>query len=198
MKNTKFLLSLLVLMSTGITSIYAQTMSKSYKTVKVERVIKAPADKVWQTMVGDYGAIANFAPSIYASNYENGSLKGEVGAQRKCYFNAKGDQWAHETIKELDNKNMVMKNILIGANKFPLDIDNSYAIYSVKDNGDGTSTAGYEFNFRTKPAIIGSLVKGQFKKQLSETLIGLDHYVTTGERVNATTGNWKEVKKKHS
>ena len=67
--------------------------------------------------------------------------------------------------------------------------------YSVVDNGDGTSTAGYEFNFRTAPAFLGGMVAGSFKKSLNETLIGLEHYLTTGERVTGGSENAKAVLK---
>ncbi|MEL6562773.1 MAG: hypothetical protein AAFQ94_31680, partial [Bacteroidota bacterium] len=78
-----------------------------------------------------------------------------------------------------------------------LNMDNSFAYYRVKDNGDGTSTAMYEFRYRTKPGIMTKLVKGSFQKTLDGTLLGLKHYLETGEKVNPTTGNWKEVKKKY-
>ena len=198
MRISLLMASLSMLLWTGTGDLYAQSMSKPYKTLKVTKLIKAPAERVWKAMVKDYGEISNFSPYIFTSNYEAGSLEGVEGAQRKCYFNKKSTRWSHETIKYIDEENMKMKNILLGAQKFPLDIDNSYAIYSVKDNGNGTSTAGYEFNFRTKPAFMGGLVKNQFKKTLEGTLIGLDHYVTTGEIVNATTGNWKEIKKQYN
>lgn len=197
MQHLQFILTLSLAFMVNFNLAQAQSMTKSYKTIKVEREINAPADKVWQAMVLDYGEISNFAPSIYASNYEKGSLKGEVGAQRKCSFNEKGSRWTQEQIKELDAENKRMKNIILDAAKFPLDKDNSYAIYQVKDHGDGTSTASYEFNYRTKPAFMGGMVKGKFRKLLTETLMGLDHYVTTGEIVNANTGNWKTIKKKY-
>ena len=132
---------MLFTMSVQAPTIHAQSMSKKYRTVHVSRIINAPADRVWEAMVLDYGEISNFAPSIYASTYERGSLKGEKGAERKCEFNKKGSRWTHERIMDLDNENMVMRNRVIDANKFPLDIDNSQAYYRVKDNGDGTSTA---------------------------------------------------------
>ncbi len=177
---------------------FAQSMSKKYRTIKVETKINVPAEKVWQAMVLDYGEIANFSPYIHASNYEKGSLKGEKGAERKCSFNEKGSRWTHERIAEIDNQNMIMRNIVIDAEKFPLDMDNSQAFYRVKDNGDGTATASYEFQFRTKPAFMGAIAKGSFKKTLAGTLVGLKHYVETGEKVNAINGRYKEIKNKYS
>lgn len=191
---TSIILTLIGLLAVG-TSLSAQSMQENYRKMTVTRTIDAPADRVWQALVGDYGEIAHFSPFIYASGYENGSLKGTEGAERKCMFNAKGTQWSHERIAMLDNENMRMKNVIIDAQKFPLDLDNSYAIYSVTDNGDGTSTAGYEFNFRTKPAFLGGMAAGNFKKSLNETLIGLEHYLLTGERVTGGSDNAKAVLK---
>ncbi|GAB5522220.1 MAG: hypothetical protein Roseis2KO_00920 [Roseivirga sp.] len=93
---------------------------------------------------------------------------------------------------------MVMKNIVIDAQKFPLNTDNSFAYYKVKDNGDGTATASYEFRYRTRPGFMSGMVKGKFRKTLEGTLVGLKHYIETGEVVNATTGNWKQIRKAYA
>ena len=171
-----------------------ERMTKKFKTLNTEITIDAPAGKVWEAMVLDYGRIGNFSPFIFSSHYENGSLKGQEGAERKCYFSKNEKRWAHETILHVDTKNMRMTNIIKDAAKFPLDKNNSQAIYYVIDNGDGTSTAGYKFEYRTKPAFMGGLVKGKFKKLLGGTLIGLKHYVETGEIVNATNKKYKDIK----
>lgn len=198
MKMMKMMALVLLIAVLAKQSIHAQSMSKKYKTVAAEMVINASADRVWEAMVLDYGEISNFSPYIYASHYEAGSLKGELNAQRKCAFNEKGNQWTHEQIVEIDNQAKVMKNVVIDANKFPLDTDNSFAYYRVKDNGNGTSTASYEFRFRTKPSFMTGMVKGQFQKTLDDTLTGLKHYIETGDKVNASLGNWKEVRKLYS
>ena len=189
----------LALLLMGVLSLQgnAQSMSKKYQTVVVELQIDAPADRVWEAMVLDYGEISNFSPYIFTSNYERGSLRGDLNAERKCSFNAKGTRWTHEKIAEIDHEQRIMKNVVIDAAKFPLNTDNSFAYYRVKDNGDGTATAGYEFRYRTKPGFMTGMVKGQFKKLMKGTLVGLKHYVETGEVVNATTGNWKKIRKQH-
>ena len=191
--------SILAFALLGIVSVNAsaQSMAKKFRTVKVEMKIDAPAERVWEAMVLDYGEISNFSPYIYTSEYANSSLKGELGAERKCNFNEKGTQWVKERIAAIDSKNMVMRNVVIDGAKLPLNFDNSQAFYRVKDNGDGTSTASYEFQFRTKPAILGMIAKGGFKKQLSGTLVGLKHYVETGELVSGGNGKYKEIKKRY-
>jgi len=196
MKTTKIVLLIGVILF-SFSSSFAQSMSKKYKTVKATVTINAPADKVWQAMVKDYGAIGNFSPYIFTSDYIEGSLEGKVGAKRLCTFNEKGTQWVHETIKDIDEENRVMRNVPIDGGKFPLDFDNSQAYYRVVDNGDGTTTASYEFQFRMKPAFMGAMAKGGFKKQLGGTLVGLKHYVETGEVVNANNGKYKEIKLKY-
>lgn len=175
----------------------AQKMKKKFQTVKVELRIDAPAEKVWEAMVLDYGAISNFSPYIYASNYEAGSLKGEVGAERKCSFNAKGSQWVHEKIKSIDHDKRVMVNVPIDGAKLPLDYENTQPFYTVRKNPDGSSTAGYEMQFRTRPAFMGMLAKGGFKKQLGGTLVGLKHFVETGEKVNLANDKYEEIKGKY-
>ncbi|MCI4671234.1 MAG: SRPBCC family protein [Bacteroidia bacterium] len=193
MKAKILIISVLGLLIFG-GSFFAQTESKKTQYVAVKVDINAPAELVWQAMVLDYGAISNFSPYIYSSNYENGSLKGVVGAERKCNFDEKGKQWVHEKIFDIDPEERVMKNVPIDGEKLPLDFENSYALYKVKDNGDGTSTASYEFFFRTKPAFMGGIAKGGFKKQLGGTLIGLKHYIETGERVTPMNKKYNEIK----
>ena len=173
---------------------HAQSMEKKFKTVKAEININAPAERVWEALVLDYGEISNFSPYVYTSAYEAGSLKGELGAQRRCAFNAKGTQISHEQIRDIDPENMVARNVVIGGEKLPLNFDNSQAFYRVRDNGDSTATASYEFQYRTKPGLMGGLVKGTFQKQLSGTLIGLKHYLETGEKVNPQTDLYDEIK----
>ena len=196
--NIKISISILLFSFFFFSNVSAQSMKKKFKTVKVETIINAPAERVWEAMVLDYGEISNFSPYIFSSNYENGSLKGENGAERKCNFNKKGAQWSHEKLMDIDHENMVARNVVIGGKKLPLNFDNSQAFYRVKDNGNGTSTASYEFQFRTKPAFLALIAKGGFKKQLSGTLVGLKHYVETNEKVTPMNKKYKEIKKRYS
>lgn len=190
---TSILAGFLLLTST----VNAQRMTKKYHTIRAELTINAPAEKVWEAMVLDYGAIANFSPYIYVSDYINGSVQGQLGAERRCAFNAKETRWTHERIAAIDGETMIMRNIVFDAGRFPLDPDNSQAFYRVVDHGDGTSTASYEFQFRTKPAFIGGLAKGNFAKTLGGTLVGLRHYLETGETVNAANERYEEIKDRY-
>jgi len=66
----------------------AQT--KKQQELWVERIVNIPSDEVWNTLAVDYGAIANSHPTIIKSEYAAGTLKGNDGAEKKCYFNEKG------------------------------------------------------------------------------------------------------------
>lgn len=136
MKNLK----LFVLLGAFVFATPFAAISQKLHTITVKRVINAPADKVWKVAAQDYGEVSNWHRYLYASDYVEGSLIGETGAQRMCNFKADGSQWLKEEIGNLDNKKMEMKNLVIGAGKFPIDTDNSYAYTRVKDNGDNTST----------------------------------------------------------
>ncbi len=91
----------------------------------------------------------------------------------------------------------VVSKIRIDGKKLPLNFDNSQAFYRVADNGDGSSTASYEFQYRTKPGFMTGFVKGSFAKQLEGTLIGLKHYVETQEKVTPVNKRYKEIKERY-
>ncbi|MEL6193312.1 MAG: SRPBCC family protein [Bacteroidota bacterium] len=179
-------------------SLFAQKMDKRYKTFTVERVIPAPAEKVWQFIAEDYGAIANSHPKIWYADYENGSLKGELGAQRRCDFNKKGTKVLHEKIVDWNPEKMQFTNRVLKAGGFPIDVDNTRAFYAVKEVDANKSVMSFTMQFRTKPAFMGGMAKGRFTKLIEDYLLAVEHHVTTGEVVNAKTGNFKEIKKQYS
>lgn len=189
--KTKMMSVVLLLIGTmGV----AQKMGKKYKSIEVEIEINAPAEKVWNAMVKDYGAISNWSPYIYAANYENGSLTGVEGAERKCDLNENESRWVHERIASIDDQKMEMRNIILDGAKFPLDKENTQAYYRVKDNRNGTSTASYLMQFRGTPAFMTGMMKGSFKKSLENNLKGLKHYVETGEEVTPANDRIKDIK----
>ena len=166
---------------------------KKVKKFKVTRIIDAPAKDVWQIVGVDYGAIANSHPKIIKSNYINGSLKGGEGAERVCYFNEEGSQYLKEKMINFDDENMTFVNTVYQAGKFPVDPAYTRAIYKIEDLGNGTSRVTFDMEFRTKPAIMGGLMKRQFQNLIRDYLISIEHNVKTGEAVTAE--NFKRIKK---
>jgi hypothetical protein len=119
---------------------HAQSMEKKYRVVEVSRTMSHSPQALWQAVAGDYGNIANSHPQIVSSEYQSGSLKGELGAERKCNFDGDNKSWTHERFVGWDEANMVMTNAVITSDNYPLDADNSRAIYSVIPTADGGST----------------------------------------------------------
>ena len=169
--------------------------TKKVRTFKVEKVLELPADKVWKVVGEDYGAIAHSHPKIIKSEYINGSMAAAEGAERICYFNDKGSQYLKEKMINLDEANMTFINTVYKAGKFPVDPEYTQAIYKVEDLGNGQSRLSFDMQFRTKPAMMGAMAKGKFKKLIEDYFIAIEHHVRTGEKVNQD--NFKDIKKQY-
>lgn len=175
---------------------FAQSMSKKYKVIEVERVLPFSAEKVWATVAEDYGKIAESHPRILRSEYEAGSLKGELGAQRMCAFNDKGTQVLHEKITDWDPENMRVVNRILEAKKFPVDEDNSRGIYQVTPIDANSSKLNIRFEFRTTPAFMAGMMKNSFSSLLADYMIAVEHHIKTGEAV--TRENFKDIRKQYA
>jgi hypothetical protein len=176
-----------------------ETSTKTKKTQKVHivKVLPISADKVWGAVAEDFGKIANSHPKIWYSSYEAGSLKGELGAQRRCDFNEKGTKVLHEKITGFDAEKMELYVQILETANFPIDPDYSNGSYKLKAIDATHTEVTFDFEFRTKPAMMGAMAKGKFGGLIEDYMIALEHYLTTGEIVNAKVGNFKEVKKAH-
>lgn len=197
MKN---LLMILFIQLLAITTLNAQSMAKKFRTLEVSRELPFSAETVWKAVAVDYGNIANAHPKIIASGYLGANaggdyLKGEKGAQRFCYFNEKQTQSLTEQIVDWDPENMTFVNRVLEAKKFPINPDNTRATYRVEALDDNRSLISMTMEFRTKPAFMGAIAKGQFKNLLEDYFIAIEHHIRTGEQVNGQ--NFKAIKKKH-
>ena len=189
-------LMLIVVMIAGTSTLsLAQSMKKKYKTFTVSRVLPFSSEKVWAAVAEDYGNIANSHPKIVASNYLPGSLKGGKNAKRMCYFNDKQTRMLKEEIVEWNPEKGYFVNRVLEARKFPVNTDNTRATYSVKSLGANKSEVSMKMEFRTKPAFMGAMAQGQFKKLLNDYLLAVEHHIATGESV--TAANFKEVKRQY-
>ena len=193
-KDAIWLLLALITLGYGPYS-FAQTKEKKVQTFAVTHIIQAPADKVWAVVGEDYGAIANSHPKIVKSDYVNGSLQAGEGAERVCYFNEKGTRFLKEKQFDYDPENYTFRNQVFQAGKFPVDPEYTYAIYKVEEIDDDTSKFTFNMNYRTKPAFMGGMMKGNFKKLIQDYAIAIEHHVNTGESVNKE--NFRVVKAEH-
>jgi hypothetical protein len=112
-----------------------------------------------------------------------------------CWFNEKGTQTLHEQITAWDPEHYTFTNRVLAADGFPVDIDNTEAVYTVTDLGEGSSRVTIEMEFRANPAVMGGMMKGPFKKLLGDYLIAVEHNLNTGEPV--TRDNFREVARQY-
>lgn len=183
----------LILITLGL---FAQKTDKKVITFTVNRTINAPAKDVWRVVGEDFGAIANSHPKIVSSSYNQGHITGGENASRRCNFNESGSKYLEEKQVSFDAKNFTFKVMIYQSSGIPLNTDYSYGIYKVTPIDDKTSQLSMTMVLRTKPAFLGGLAKGQFKKDIGDYLLAVEHHVLTGENVNKD--NFKEIKKKYS
>lgn len=169
---------------------------KKVRTFSVSKTFDISADKIWAVIGEDYGAVANSHPKIISSNYVSGTLKAGEGAERICNFNKKGTKYLKEKMVNYDPGNMTFTNQVYQSGRFPVDPDYTKAVYKVTDLGNGKSKLTFDMQFRTKPAFMGAMAKGNFKKLIRDYMISIEHHARTGEKV--TKANFKKIKKKYS
>ncbi|MEP1095409.1 MAG: SRPBCC family protein [Cyclobacteriaceae bacterium] len=172
---------------------FSASAQKKVQTFTVSKVFPFSAEQVWAVVGEDYGRIAYSHPKIIASDYINGSLKAGEGAERVCYFNEKQTQYLKEKMINYSPDNMRFTNTVYQAGKFPVDPEYTKAIYSVKEVAPGKSELTFDMKFRTKPAFMGPMAKGKFKRLINDYFIAIEHHVKTGE--NVTKENFKQIKK---
>lgn len=178
------------------TSVFAQKTDKKVITFSVERTINASAASVWKIVGEDFGAIANSHPKIVSSHFNQGHVTGGENVSRTCNFNEDGSKYLKETQIDFDAANYTFKVRINKTEGIPLNTDYSYGIYKVIPIDDNHSTLKMTMFIRTKPAFLGWIAKGQFKRDISNYMIAVEHHVLTGENVNKD--NFKSIKKQYS
>lgn len=172
---------------------FSASGQKKVQTFQVSKILPFPAEKVWAVIGEDYGSIAYSHPKIMDSEYINGTLKAGEGAERVCYFNEKQTQFLKEKMVDYSPEDMRFTNTVFQAGKFPVDPENTKAVYQVRDLGNGSSEFSFDMQFRTQPAFMGMMAKGKFKKLINDYFIAVEHHIKTGEKV--TKENFKSIKK---
>jgi hypothetical protein len=160
------------------------SLDKKTRHIQVTAEMPHSAAEVWGVLAEDYGRVADSHPRIVKSDYLRGSLKGELGAERSCWFNEKGSQVLNEQIVGWDPAEMTFQNRIVSREGFPIDPDNTLATYSVVAIDGGHSRVTIEMDFRTAPAMMGGMMKGSFENLLGDYLTAVDHHLRTGESVN--------------
>ena len=165
-------------------------------TLKLQKEYDLPADKIWTVVAGEYATVSNSHPTIVDSKYLNGHTEVKIGAERLCAFDDTGKQYLKERIVKFDPENRSYTNAVWETGKFPLDTSKTQGTFTVDELDGNRSKVTFQMDYQTKPAIMGSLVKGQFKKLIRDYLISIDHYARTNEKINID--NFKSIRKQYS
>lgn len=187
-------LSIIILLFLSVGA-FAQKTDKKVMTFSVDRLIDAPVTDVWKVVGEDFGAIANSHPKIVSSEYNQGHITGGENASRRCNFNEKGTKYLEEKQIEFDAENHRFKVQIYQSTGIPLNSDYSYGIYEVIPVNEKQCTLKMTMVIRTSPAFLGGIAKGQFKKDIADYLLAVEHHVLTGENINKD--NFKAIKKKY-
>ncbi|MCE7735021.1 MAG: SRPBCC family protein [Candidatus Heimdallarchaeota archaeon] len=148
---------------------------------KVTKTINLPIEQVWE-VVADFGNVHYYHPYVESTSLltENNN---ELNAERVCHFY--DGQNIHEKVTHFEKYEYVEIAILDGL-KGPVKNVNGKII--VKKVSDEVTDLSMILSYETKFGIIGSvmnrlIMKSQFRKLINNVLAGLDHYVSTNNRV---------------
>ncbi len=149
--------------------------------VNVDHKISSSPEKVWEVL-DKFGGVSAYHPFVKASPIANGVESG-LGAERFCHF--EDGNSIKERIVEYD-AGKSYKVSIIDAGTFPL--NEAIATLSVKPLSKNESIVTFNMNFKPKFGPMGWLMaklmmEGQFKKNLSNVLQGLDDHIRTGKVV---------------
>ncbi len=181
--------ALLLLMSTK------QIKMKKVQTYETAITIDLPAEKIWNVICDNYGAAANYADQIVASEYINEHIHGGEGCERICYFNENKSTYLKEKMVHVDHLKKEYTNIISEAKGLPIDAKYSQTVFKVKALTDSTCEFSAKSQYRTKPAFLGGVFKGKFADTMKDYLISVAYYSKTGKIV--TKDNFKEIKKSY-
>lgn len=162
------------------------TFSQAQKTqtFTVSRDIALPAAQVWAVVGEDFGGIANSHPKIVSSSFNQGTITAGEGAERVCNYNAAGTKFVKEKQLNYDPEHYSFSVQVFHADGLPLDPELTQAEYKIVPLDDQHSRFEFTMTFRTKPAFLGALAKGKFKKTIADYAIAVEHYARTQEAVN--------------
>ena len=164
-------------------------------TLKIQKEFDIPADKIWTVVAEEYAQVSNSHPTIVESRFLNGHTEVKLGAERLCNFDEQGKQYLKERIVEFNPEKRSFTNAAWEAGKFPIDTSKTHGTFTVDDLGNNRSNVIFTMEYQTKPALMGALVKGQFKKLIKDYFISIEHYARTGE--NVTLNNFKDIRRKY-
>ena len=174
---------------------FGSVMGQKVQSFTISRTIQSPASKVWKVVGEEFGDIAKTHPNLSSSHYLDGNKLGGEGCTRVCNLDDKGKKYTKEKQVDYNPTEYSFKAKIYAKEGIPMDPAYSYMAYKVVPVDANSCKLILTMNYRTKPAFMGALAKGKFKKTINDYAIGVQHYVQTGEEV--TRANFSKIKAKY-
>ncbi|PCJ96905.1 MAG: hypothetical protein COA50_06320 [Flavobacteriaceae bacterium] len=161
---------------------------KKLTYVTSEVVITKSHEKVWKTLYEDFGNVALFNPNIDNSNFIEGHTIGAEGAQRQCNVNE--NKYVKESIINVEEgKGFAL--VIDEAHGIPF--NRVYVEYQITALEMGKTKVVQHIYYRTKPALMGQIMKGKLGNSFESIIVGLKYHMETGDTV--TKKKYKKIKK---
>ncbi len=142
--------------------------------------IDAPVEQVWATLA-DIGSIERWNPGV-AKSYATSETKQGDGATRHCDLHQGNAQLEERAFDWRDGESF---KIDVYENSLPM--KSNIVTFSVAPDGAGTLatvSADYELKYGVIGALMDALIgKRQAQAGFRDMMLGLKHYVETGELV---------------
>jgi ribosome-associated toxin RatA of RatAB toxin-antitoxin module len=158
---------------------------KKLKETELDILIDASKKKTWDVLVNQFGNVNIFHPGTDSSHSVSG-VEGEVGCERQCDFDSS------TSVKEKLTAVRGTESYDVEVSGFKM-FDQMKVTWSLNEMSENKTNVHVLVKFRTKPAFMGSLIKGKISKMIFKVMIGLKYFLETGEEV--TKVNFKEINK---
>ncbi|MGB1884865.1 MAG: SRPBCC family protein [Gammaproteobacteria bacterium] len=138
---TIFRILCLLLCVSGVTLVHAHGPSRQKVTETI--IINAPAEEVW-ALVRDFCSIEQWHPAVHRCQGVGGN---EKNATRTLIIGADDGPAIEETLLKHDPEKMMYKYKISKTVNEVLPVTTYSSFVTIKDNGDGTSTAEWRGGF---------------------------------------------------
>lgn len=125
----------------------------------------------------------------------HGHTKSEVGTERICLLNEKGDKYVKEKLTVYNPLEKTFTVLVSTTEGVPTVAGETFATYKVESIDENSCLLKVTQTYKTNPAIVGIFAKRKFKKSTEEHLVFIEHYASTREAV--TKENHKKIKKQY-
>ncbi len=144
------------------------------------RAVHAPPEKIW-ALISDVTTIDRYHPSVERADLLSAQPTG-LGATRRCNFYDGTN--VREEVVDLDGG----KRIRLALSEFSVPMKQLEAELRLVPGAGDTTDVTFEISYVMKWGILGQImgataVRRQLTQMTAKVLAGLDHHVSTGERV---------------